>query len=212
MTTEPKLKNGPLYLISEFIIDYFRYFTIVEWFKIIGEKINPKKLDPNYIYAYNRTSVDLFIILKWLFVLFIMKYHFTNRFLTCFVWYLIVTNIYSYFYHHIWKKEVLNTDGFEIDRIRRRFITLILAVGYSNFCFAYLYRHPYSTYFTWNDNKLSAVKSMWYSISNSLAANYNFVLPNSDFANSVSMIQLLVTFVFVTIILGKSIPQTNSNI
>jgi hypothetical protein len=53
---------------------------------------------------------------------------------------------------------------------------------------------------------------MWYSISNSLAANYNFVLPNSDFANSVSMIQLLVTFVFVTIILGKSIPQTNSNI
>lgn len=173
--------------------------------------LNPNPNDSNYINAYSRTSVDIFIILKWSFVLLITKYNLTNNFLTIFGWYLLLTNIYSYFYYHIWTDEALNTEEFEKDRIRRRFINLILAVGYSDLCFAYLYKLPYRFSFEWSHDSISFTKAIWYSVSNSMAANYEAVKPLTDFANNVSMAQLIITFIFITIILGKSIPQTNSN-
>jgi hypothetical protein len=205
------MKNGLLYLIFKFILDNLRYLTIVEWFKCLGKILNPKPNDEEYKTAFSRTSVDIFIILKWCFVLVITKYSCSNNFLTIFVWYLLISNIYTYFYYHIWKDEALNTEDFEKDRIRRRFINLLLAVAYSDFCFAYLYKLPYSLNFEWTDKSSTFTKSIWYSISNSLAANYEAVKPVTDFANNISMVQLIITFIFITIILGKSIPQTNSN-
>ncbi len=204
------MKNGLLYSILKFVIDNIKYLTMVEWFKYVGKIINPKKNDTDYKLTYSRLSVDIFIILKWVFVLLITKLAWTNGFLTFFIWYLLITNLYSYFYYHIWTDEALNTDNFEKHRTRRRFINLILAVGFSELCFSYLYRHPYVNEFNWNVNA-TYVKSIWYSISNSLAANYAVVSPNTDLGNSISMIQLIVTFIFVTIILGKSIPQTSLN-
>ncbi|ELY2010072.1 hypothetical protein SL057_001113 [Flavobacterium psychrophilum] len=47
-------------------------------------------------------------------------------------------------------------------------------------------------------------------MSNSFGGNYTDVNPINDFANSISMAQLITTFIFITIILGKSIPQTTS--
>jgi hypothetical protein len=204
------MKNGILYIIFKFILDNLKHLTIVEWFKAIAKKLNPKKNDSNYKLAFSRTSVDIFIILKWSFILIISKLALTNDFLTVFVWYLLITNLYSYFYYHIWTDEALNTEGFEMDRIRRRFINLILAVGYSNLCFAYLYKIAYVSNFEWSDKTPTFLKSIWFSVSNSLAANYEAVKPLNDFSNSVSMTQLVITFIFITIILGKSIPQTTS--
>jgi hypothetical protein len=204
------MKNGLLYIFFKSILDNLRHLTIVEWFKYVGKKINPRKNDTNYKLAYVRTSVDIFIILKWCFILLITKYALTNNSLTVFVWYLLLTNIYSYFYYHIWTDEALNTENFQKDRIRRRFLNLILAVGYSNLCFAYLYKIPYLQDFNWSNNNPTFIKSIWFSVSNSLGGNYDAVSPINDFANSVSMTQLITTFIFITIILGKSIPQTTS--
>lgn len=205
------MKNGIIYIAIKFVLDNLRHLTIVEWIKKLGKIINPKPNDVDYKTAFSRTSVDIFIILKWCFVLLIAKNCWTNNFLTIVVWYFLLTNIYSYFYYHIWTDEALNTEEFEKDRIRRRFLNLILAVGFSDLCFAYLYQLPYCKDFNWDDNSITLTKSMWFSISNSLAANYEAVKPITDFANNVSMTQLVITFIFITIILGKSIPQTNSN-
>jgi hypothetical protein len=206
------MKNGILYIIFKFFLDNLRHFTIVEWFKVIGHKLNPKPNDASSKLAYSRTAVDIFILLKWSFILIITKMGATNSLLTIFIWYLLTTNIYSYFYYHIWTDEALNTEDFEKDRIRRRFINLILAVGYSDLCFAYLYKLPYKSNFEWVNNVTNFTKAVWYSISNSLAANYEGVKPMTDLGNNISMIQLIITFIFITIILGKSIPQTNSKI
>jgi hypothetical protein len=54
--------------------------------------------------------------------------------------------------------------------------------------------------------------SIMFSFSNSLAANYADIKPLTDTGNVVSNIQLLITFFFATIILSRSIPQTNSTI
>ena len=205
------MKNGIIYIAFKFVLDNLRHLTLVEWFKQLGKIINPKPNDADYKNAFSRTSVDIFIILKWCFILIITRSCWTNNFLTVVVWYLLLTNIYSYFYYHIWTDEALNTEEFEKDRIRRRFVNLIIAVGYSDLCFAYLYKLPYKLDFEWSDKSITFTKSLWYSVSNSLAANYEAVKPLTDFANNVSMTQLIITFIFITIILGKSIPQTNSN-
>lgn len=204
------MKNGLLYIFFKYILDNLKYFTIVEWFKYVGKKINPRKNDTNYKLAFSRTSVDIFIILKWSFILLITKWHCTNNYLTVFVWYLLLTNIYTYFYYHIWSDEALNTENFQKDRIRRRFLNLMLSIGYSNLCFAYLYRIPYSLDFSWSNKHPTFIKSIWFSVSNSFGGNYTDVNPINDFANSISMAQLITTFIFITIILGKSIPQTTS--
>ena len=50
---------------------------------------------------------------------------------------------------------------------------------------------------------------LWYSISNSLAANYCEIQPVTDLGNSVAMTQLILSFIFITIILSRSIPKKN---
>lgn len=204
------MKNGIIYILAKWLLDNLKHLTLVEWFKYFAVKLNPDKNSIDKRLTYSRIAVDLFIVLKWLFILMLAKLDLSNSFLTFFVWYLLLTNIYTYFYYHIWTEEALNTENFAIDRIRRRFINLMLAVGYSDLCFAYLYKLPYVKELQWSDNSVTFLKSIWYSISNSLAANYEGVGATSDLGNSIAMTQLIITFIFVTIILGKSIPQTNS--
>lgn len=204
------MKNGILYIIYKFVLDKLDYLTIVYWFKFFASKLNPNKNNQNSKDAYSRTATDIFIILKWIFLIVIIKSSLSNGFLTGLVWYLIITNVYTYFLHHIWKDSALDTGAFEKDRIRRRFVNLILAVGFSDFCFAYLYKFPYFNEFNWPQEKIYFLKSVWFSISNSLAANYDSVKPLTDIANNITMLQLIITFIFITIILGKSIPQTSS--
>jgi hypothetical protein len=206
------MKNGIIYVIANWTINSLKYLNLVEFFKFVGRQLNPNKHDQSKVTASNRIATDIFILTKWIFVIILWKLSATNGFLVFSVWYLIVTNVYTYFYYHIWDKESLNPDNFTIDRTKRRFVNLMLAVSYSTFCFAYLYQIPYFKEFDWS-NKIPVVKlSLMYSFSNSLAANYSDVKPITDFGNILSTIQLLITFFFLTIILSKTIPQTNSTI
>lgn len=194
------MKNGFLYIAIRTVLDKLKYLNLVKLFKIVVVRINPQNT-----LASSRISVDTFIVLKWLFIAVIWFAAKTNCFLTFFVWYLIATNIYTYFYYHIWTDDALNTSGYDNDKIRRRFVNLILAVAFSDFCFAYLYRFPYSADFS----NTGTGNSIWFSVSNSLAANYDAIKPTTDLGNSIAMSQLILTFIFVTIIISRSIPQKN---
>ena len=129
-----------------------------------------------------------------------------------FIWYLIYSNLYTYFYYHVWSKEAMNTEDFEIDRIRRRFVTLMLSIGFSNVCFAFLFRIVYLSDFDWSDKIPLNTKALWFSFANSLTANYEYVKPITQSGAEITLTQLIVSFIFLTIILGKSIPQTKSTI
>lgn len=201
------MRNGFLYLTVKFILDNLKHLTLVEWFKIIGYKIlcsNPN--DPKEQVKHRSNIVDLYNIIKWSIIILLFYFQWTNNLLTFLVWYLLLTNVYSYFYHHIWSEEAITTAILNTDRARRRFFLLMLSFSYSEFCFAYLYRLPYLNDFFWTGNASNS-KSIWYSISNSFAANYEVVKPCTEISNSISMIQLLITFFFVTIIISKSIPE-----
>lgn len=62
--------------------------------------------------------------------------------------------------------------------------------------------------FSWGTENLqpSNLHALWFSVSNSVAANYSVVNPLNDVGNSVAIIQLIITFIFITIIFSKSNP------
>ncbi len=204
------MKNGILYAVFKILIDNLKYLSLVEWFKKLVIWIFADKNEILSIVKCSRIAVDLFIIAKWILIILILQYSISNQFLTILVWYLIYSNLYTYFYYHIWVKESLNPDNYSIDRVRRRFLTLMLSIGFSNLCFAYLVRMPYVSDFTWSNDSPTNLKSIWFSFANSLTAEYEYVLPNTQNGLDITITQLIISFVFLTIILGKSIPQTSS--
>jgi hypothetical protein len=204
------MKTGFIYEIVRVLIEAFKHLNLVELFKLIGAKLNPKKTDSEQEVAFKRVATDIFIVLKWVFVSILWCYSVTNFWMIICVWYLLISNLFTYLYYHIWADEALNTENFTKDRIRRRFVNLMLAVSFSVFCFAFLYQVPYAAEIDWGTKTAAPLYSIMFSISTALAANYEDVKPKTDFGNLLCTLELLFTFVFVTIILSRSIPQTNS--
>jgi hypothetical protein len=206
-----RLRNGFILPLFTILIFTFQLLNLIEILKFFVAWLNlGDNAEQNR--SIQRTTVDLFIFLKWLFVLLIWYYSISHLVLTILVWYSIATNLLTYFYYHIWTDEALTTNSiFDLPRIRRRFVNLFLAVAYSIICFAYLYQIPYINEFNWVEKTPSMVYSLVFSFSNSLAANYDAVKPATDFGYAISHIQLVITFIFVTIILSKSVPQIEAN-
>lgn len=206
------MKNGIIFTIFKILIESLNYVSLVELFKYVAKKLFSDPSDVQSVVSASRIGVDIFIIFKWTFIISAMNLEWNSTIVICFVWYLIYSNLYTYFYYHVWSKEAMNTEDFEIDRIRRRFVTLMLSIGFSNLCFAYLYRIVYLSDFEWSDKIPLNTKALWFSFANSLTANYEYVKPITQSGGEITLTQLIVSFIFLTIILGKSIPQTKSAI
>lgn len=204
------MKNGIIYSLLKKVLDGLNYLSLVELFKYAAVKIFANTNNLQSRITASRIAVDVFIILKWFVIILAFLNGWTSTFWTVLVWYLIYSNLYTYFYYHLWSREAMNTEIFDIERVRRRFITLMLSIGFSNLCFAYLFRVPYLMDFEWSDRIPLNTKAIWFSFANSLTANYEFVKPITQDGASLTVTQLIISFVFITLILGKSIPQTKS--
>jgi len=202
----PKWRYGFIYKAVNFLLKFLNNFNLVELFKVIAKKQNTDIGDAETVKTYARVGIDIFICLKWIFLIVLWIFSWHSLILSIIVWYLIVTNLYSYFFNHIWTDEALNTSKFTNDRIRSRFLNLLLAVFYSTLCFAYLYQIVYPNEFKWGSG-VGTIYAIQFSFSNSVAANYDQVSVQTDMGNVIASIQLFITFIFVAIILSRSIPQ-----
>lgn len=193
-----KMKNGFIYILSTRIIQIFYYTNLVEGFKyLIG------LLGKNKERKFKNFAIDLFIVLKWILIGAIWLFDKSNLFLTVLVSYLIWTNLFTYFYYHVWA----TPKKIKSDRIQRRFISLFLAFAYSNFSYAYLYHSYFKRHFMVSegfDRKLSFLN---YSNFNSLFSEYSIISPIDNTGYILTFSQLAITFIFASIILSKTIPE-----
>lgn len=203
------MKDGFIYPLVNWLVLKLNWINLVQLFKWLVNLFNKKKTKESTD-QFNRIGTDIFIVSKWIYILLIWKLKIQSEFHTALVWYLIVTNLYTYFIHHVWKDTALKTDEFLISRTKRRFLNLMLAIAFSVFCFGYLMQVPYVADFTWTKDIITFSHALSFSFSNSLAANYAQVNPSSEVGNLICNLELLITFIFVTIIVSRSIPQTNS--
>lgn len=195
------MKNGIIYTIFDFIIEKLKYLNLVELFKYIFERLFNK----DHL-AGERFGMDIYILLKWIVVFVFWTLGVNSKIANVFIWYLIASNIYTYFYYHIWTKD-LEKGNFDIVRIKRRFLNLMLAVFFNGFCFAYFFAVPFLSNFSWPENVSPIKHSILFSFSNSITANYDIVKPITEIGNSLLIIETFITFIFLTIILSNTIPQ-----
>ena len=203
------MHNGFLYVAIDRLLNFLRHLNLVEALKWLARRLAPRDCCPKRRRGYTRTAVDLFIAGKWLYLLILWLCQASAPLLVGSVWYLLTANLYTYFYYHTWADETLRDVRFDTDRVKRRFANLVLAILYAVLGFAYFYHIPYSQNFEWCGRAPGAVPAIWFSISNSLTASYDQVRPVTDVGYAISMVQLVMMFVFLTIIVGGSVPQIN---
>ncbi len=199
------MRNGLIYVVIDWILEKLKYLNLVELFKYIAKKLYRK----DKILA-SRAGVDLFILFKWMAIIVIWSCGIKNELVNIFIWYLIITNIYTYFYYHTWTKD-LSRAYFDLDRIKRRFLNLVLAIGFNVICFAYFFAQPFSSNFQWKDQISSTKDAILFSLANSLTANYDSVHSLTQVGQTLTLMETFISFVFLVIILSNSIPQTKES-
>lgn len=195
------MKKGIIYGIVNWVIEKLKYLNMVEFFKFIAVKISPT----NRITSL-RFAVDLFIILKWTLISLLWFYNVKNECINLIVLYLIFTNVYTYFYYHTWTENITKSE-FDFDRIKRRFLSLILSIGFNVVSFAYLFALPFSKNFQWKGGFSTLQDSLFFSLANSFTTNYDSVQSITEIGQKLTLIETIISFVFLTIILSNSIPQ-----
>jgi hypothetical protein len=205
-----KKHYGFLYIAISWVIDNLQFLNLVEFFKFLARKFNEAPSDKIQVAYYNRIGTDTFITVKWIYLIILWHYQISNKFAISVTWYLLITNVFTYFYYHIWAKDAISANVIPIDQVRRRFLNLVFAAIFSTLCFSFLFSVPYRAEFAWKAGQVDKLHAILFSFSNSLAANYEDVKPVTNFGNIIANLQLLVSFIFFTVILGRSIPQTTS--
>ncbi len=199
------MRNGIIYQIANWVIENLKYLNLVELFKWFT-----KKCYPSDTLLASRLGVDTFIIIKWIAVTILWYNSISNTLINYLIWYLIITNIYTYFYYHNWTKD-LKRRHFNLKRIKRRFLNLTLAIAFNVFCFAYLFAVPFVANFQWASNSVIIKDSLLFSLANSITLDFPLVSATTEVGHTLTLIETFISFIFLTIILSNSIPQPKTD-
>nr|WP_294946718.1 hypothetical protein [uncultured Mucilaginibacter sp.] len=156
---------------------------------------------------YKRNFIDVYVVLKWLALAVITYINPVAWIFIFFKWYFIFATLHSFFYSFIWKED---TTTYDADRRKRRFVHLLQAIFFTHFTFASLYYRDYATELKWN-NGVDFLESLWFSISNSVSGNYDLITPAAPHASSIMMVQFVISFLYLTIIIGRAVPEYPSS-
>lgn len=198
------MSNGFIFPAFNFIIHKFRYLCLVELLKYLfvlnsttDKNENKKKLA--------RYAIDFYQVFKWLLITFLLIFQPTNTFFKYLSYYMISTNLYSYFYYHVWGG-IFPQFG-DYDYIKSRFLNTLLAVFYFILFYSYLYMSHFHEQINWPNGNIDFLNSFYLSISNTFTLTYGGFKPLTQNVRILFITELLNTFVFFTIIVSNSIPN-----
>lgn len=195
------IDTGLLYPVASLVIEVLNRLNLVELFKFVASCVAVKLGSDRRSFA--SVAIDIFIVAKFSFIFWLWTEGKQGTVWIALVGYLLFFNGFTYFYHHVWSHRGTPRPN-ELHRIRRRFISLLLAVAFSVVVFAYLYAIPFSSEFHLVIN--GALGSLVYSIATTFFAGSGFAEPLSTAANIITLAQQFNSFIFITIILANSIP------
>jgi hypothetical protein len=198
------MKYGIIYPTVNFILNSLKYLNLVESLKWIFRRFMNDNDEAD------RIGADLFILLKWGLVILLWQWEVKSSIINILLLYLIATNLYTYFYYHIWdeKENPTTITKDEIfQRRKRRFIHLLQAVGFNILTFAYLIAMPFSSNFKWEKGYSNFEDSVFFSLSQTLTIDYSPVESINRCASQLITIETFVSFIFLTIVLSTSVPE-----
>jgi hypothetical protein len=196
------MNHGIFLPVFKYWIKFLNKINCVEWFKNGSAKIF-KQTNPRPI---KRLAIDIFICLKYLFIILAWKNGIINNLITYIIIYLLFMNFHTYFYYHLWN--VKNKQN-SMDRMKGRFLTFILAFIYNIVGYGYLYAIPFKKNFQWEDKFSINISAISMSFSKTVGGSLEYVTPITNIGLILSASQIVVTFLFVAVLLGNSLPIFN---
>lgn len=195
-----RFKNGVIYASVEAIVGLLVKLNAVEGFKKISDF--GQKRDEKRKIRY-RKAIDAYVFFKWALVLVLWLLSIGRSWSTLLVIYLIGMNLFTYFYYHVWRAPFSESRR----DVKRRFVNLFQAIFFNIFAYAYLYAIPFRGKFEWVGSN-QTVDAFLFSINTSFVSDYQFVTSRDTFASIIPATQILVMFMFLTIILSNSVPSS----
>lgn len=199
------------------IVMFSRLFVIlqaasaVEWFKKFGLYLfanSQKSPSPEECRRIANLWIDAFIVSKWFTVMALIFFSCEGILALFFVCYLLFFNCFSYFIYHGWGSAYtvvnLSKDA-QLIRDRRRLISFLQAIFFSFLGFAYLYSNQIQGRLEWPSSP-NFLDGLYLSVSNSFTLTYSGFQPEDQLARGVLLLQVINMLVFVTILVGNSVP------
>lgn len=211
---------------SGFIMSVFYWLVCVLWRASLIEIVKgvwvltAKKLSSKSDDEKSRAiAIDAYMLLKWALVALVILWpRLQGSYIgTLLVIYLLSSNLFSYFYYHIWRfSPVPNAASPTQPSLLhqgqlRRYYMFILSFLFSIFGFAYLYYSPFAPHV--DTCTASVCGSLWSSaLFTSMANAFTFTpgwyAPVTHIGFMLGTVQVLYSFFFLVIIITNSIPRS----
>lgn len=189
-------EDGFIIVLFSTFIKVLYHINLIVLFKFVAKKVFKKKR-----MAQNNV-IDIFNILKFTFLIIIIHYRMNSTLIVIAVTYLAFMNIFTYFYYHFWRISTVRN----LIHSRRRFVALTISFFYNILFFSYIYLIKGIDLFeSFTPNFLN---SFQISIANAFASS-PISEPNSLFAHYLVTIQIVTTFIYVTLLLSQIIPDSS---
>ncbi|MFQ2131567.1 hypothetical protein [Aeromonas hydrophila] len=206
------MNNGFIYPLADKVVLFLKHVNLVELFKFVAKfycemkfKNESKEAKTVQIITHCNIAIDIFQVFKWGLLLFFWGCSYTGKSSEIIIWYFIASNLFTYFYYHVWGSSHAQYQTRE--SMNRRFVNTMLAIAYYIASYAYLYELHYSAQLKWADGTVDSINAIYLSIANSFTLAYEGFAPLTQEIRVVLISQTINTFLFFTIIIGNSIPN-----
>lgn len=200
------MRNGFIFDIFNSIVNGLNYLNLVEFFKFIAKSLSPANASTDLLKKNVNIAIDVFIVMKWFLIVFLWINKVNTPFWIFFTFYLIWSNMHTYFNYHLW----MESKQSDLDRDRRRFISLILAIVFFIVSYGYLYSVVYADHFSWiNVDGLSKnMTALIYSVSQTIFIGSGLIYPTTKNGVLLVISETLVSFLFVVVLISRSLPES----
>ncbi len=206
------MNNGFIYPLFDALVRFLCYCNLVEFFKFLGrlsvgyraEKAG-SVLQQGDLISSSNIAIDIYQIFKWFVLWSFWFFEVSNSFSKIFIYYLIFSNLFTYFYYHVWGSRY--SQRVDRETLNRKFLNSLLAIAYYLFCYAYLYEIHYRDLIVWPEGVVDFTNSMYLSIANAFTLTYGDFSPKDKDIRFVFVSELVNTFLFFTVIINNSIPN-----
>lgn len=180
--------------------------TVIKLWGLKFVPVGPQ--DPRNLKIVNDT-IDVFILLKWLFLGALIFWRMDFWLSDLLVYALIFFNAFSYFYDHGWQRQiVLRTD---LKSQRRRFLNMLQAILFYLVGYAYLYQFHVAAEIVWPSAESPDFFDAFYlSVANAFTLTYPGFEPCTSYVRGLFLTELACTFVFFTVLISAAVPSRDN--
>lgn len=141
--------NGFIIVVFNTIFKLVEKVSAVEYFKKAITFFFKRRIQNDFEKerALKNIAIDIFMVLKWIILIFFIIRGISSNLAKVFVIYLLVMNIHTYFYNHVWSERTIKAKVRNIEHVQRRLISLLLSISYNIASYMYLYGIGFKTYF-----------------------------------------------------------------